>query len=182
MPTASSIHSESWFRIAGQRVALRPHVRVLRQRFRGERWFVLHDPFSNQFFRMRPAAWEFVSRLDLERTVDAVWNEVNELDPLEAPGQEEALRLLAQLYGANLLHSTIAPDTARLFERYRKRRQRETRAYLQNIMFARIPLLDPDAWLKRLVAPARHIFGPIGLTIWLVVVAAAAKVAAQRTV
>jgi putative peptide zinc metalloprotease protein len=177
MATASTLQSDSWFRIAGQRVALRPHVRVFRQRFRGERWFVLHDPFSNQYFRLRPAAWELVSRLSLDRTVDAVWNEVMERDPVEAPGQEEVLRLLAQLYRANLLHSTIAPDTARLFDRYRKRRQRETRAYLQNIMFARIPLFDPDGLLKRLVPLARPLLGVVGFALWLAVIVGALKVA-----
>lgn len=174
---AVSQYSESWFRLAGQRVALRPHVRVLRQRFRGERWFVLHDPFTNQFFRLRPAAWDFVARLGLDRTIDAVWNEAVERDPLEAPGQEEALRLLAQLYNANLLHSTIAPDTARLFDRYKKRRQRETRQLLQNIMFARIPLLDPDRFLQAIMPVARRIFSLGGFLVWLVVVVAAVKVA-----
>jgi putative peptide zinc metalloprotease protein len=176
MANASSLHSDSWFRIAGQRVALRPHIRVFRQRFRGERWFVLHDPFNNQYFRLRPAAWEFVTRLGLDRTVDAVWNEVVERDPVEAPGQEEVLRLLAQLYRSNLLHSTIAPDTAKLFERYRKRRQRETRTYLQNIMFARIPLFDPDALLKRLVPVVKPVIGVSGFLVWLAVVLAALKV------
>lgn len=174
---AVSQYSESWFRLAGQRVALRPHVRVLRQRFRGERWFVLHDPFTNQFFRLRPPAWEFVARLGLDRTVDAVWNEAVERDPLEAPGQEEALRLLAQLYNANLLHSTIAPDTAKLFDRYKKRRQRETRQLLQNIMFARIPLWDPDRFLKAIMPAARQIFSKVGFIAWLMVVVAAVKVA-----
>lgn len=177
---AVSQYSESWFRIAGQRVALRPHVRVHRQRFRGERWFVLQDPFSNQFFRLRPESWDFVVRLGLDRTVDAVWNEAVERDPLGAPGQEEALRLLAQLYNANLLHSTIAPDTARLFERYRKRRQRETRALLQNIMFARIPLLDPDKFLKALVPVAQRVFGLVGALVWAVVVGVALKVAVDN--
>jgi len=177
MATGATLHSESWYRIANQRVALRPHVRVFRQRFRGERWFVLHDPFNNQFFRVRPAAWELLARLDLERTVDAVWGEARERDSLETPGQEETLRLLAQLYNANLLHSTIAPDTAKLFDRYRKRRARETRAYIQNIMFARIPLIDPDWLLKQLVPLARQVFGFAGWVTWLVVVGFAVKVA-----
>lgn len=181
MANASSLHSDSWFRLASQRLALRPHIRVFRQRFRGERWFVLHDPFNNNYFRLRPAAWDFVARLSLDRTVDAVWAETTERDPLDAPGQEEVLKLLAQIYRANLLHSTIAPDTAKLFERYRKRRQRETRAYLQNIMFARIPLLDPDGILKPLVPAARRVFSKLGAVVWLGVVLAAVKVAIDHS-
>lgn len=172
--------SESWYRVAQQRVSLRPHVTVRRQRFRGERWYVLQDPFNNQFYRLRPAAYEFVARLRPDRTVDAVWNECAELDPENAPGQEEVIGLLAQLYAANLLHSALAPDSVQLFERYRKRRQRETRAFLLNIMFARVPLLDPDAVLRRCQPIAKAVFSWAGLAGWLVVVGLALKTIADN--
>jgi hypothetical protein len=63
--------SESWYRVANQKICLRPVVRTRRQNFRGERWIVLENPFSNQYFRLRPAAYEFVSRLRPDRTVEA---------------------------------------------------------------------------------------------------------------
>jgi putative peptide zinc metalloprotease protein len=176
MADAPLTFSESWYRIAQQRVALRSHVKVRRQYFRGERWYVLEDPFNNQFYRLRPAAYEFAVRLRPDRTVDAVWNECFDADPEHAPGQEEALNLLAQLHAANLLHSALAPDSAQLFERYRKRRQREKTAYLINIMFARIPLLDPDAFLKRSLPVARAVFSRFGFAVWALVMLAAIKV------
>lgn len=175
MADAPLTFSESWYRIAQQRVSLRSHVVVRRQFFRGERWYVLQDPFNNQFYRLRPAAYDFVVRLTPDRTVDAVWNECFEADPDHAPGQEEALNLLAQLYAANLLHCAIAADSVQLFERYTKRRQREKNAFLLNIMFARVPLLDPDAFLKRCLPLARVVFGWIGLVLWLIVFGAALK-------
>lgn len=180
MADAPSTFSESWFRIAQQRIALRAHVRVRRQFFRGERWYVLHDPFNNHFFRLRPPAYDFVVRLSLDRTLDAVWNECFEANPESAPGQEEALRLLSQLYAANLLHSALAPDTVQLFDRYKKRKQREKRAFLLNIMFARIPLLDPDAFLKRCQPIAKAVFSRWGFAVWLAVLLAAAKVIADN--
>lgn len=176
MAEIPSTYSESWFRIAQQRVSLRAHVRVHRQFFRGERWYVLQDPFNNQYFRVRPPAYEFLARLRPDRTVDAVWNETFEADPDNAPGQEEVIRLLAQLYGANLLHSSLAPDSARLFERFTKRRQRERKAFFRSIMFARIPLFDPDHFLKRAMPVAKALFSWLGLLVWLVVVGAAMKV------
>lgn len=176
MAEAPHTFSESWYRIAQQRVALRSHVNVRRQYFRGERWYVLEDPFNNQFYRLRPAAYDFVVRLRTDRTIDSVWNECFEANPEQAPGQEEALGLLAQLHAANLLHSTLAPDSARLFERYQKRRQREKGAFWLNIMFARIPLLDPDSFLKRSQPLARAVFSGLGFAAWAVVVLAAIKV------
>src|ERR1700722_13379483 len=138
--------SEYWHRVGGQRVALRPGVRVQPQWFRGEKWFVLHEPFNNQFYRVSPAAWHFIERLDARRTVEAAWQESLGADGDDAPGQEEVIQLLAQLYQVNFLRGEIAADSAALFRRYRKRRQRETRSLLANLMFPQIPLFDPDRW------------------------------------
>src|SRR3954453_4670866 len=89
--------SESWYRVANQKICLRPGVRVRRQNFRGERWMVLENPFSNQFFRLRPAAYEFVARLRpdcaveealkgcLDQYVDDARSEYDVIHPLSLP-------------------------------------------------------------------------------------------------
>jgi len=168
--------SESWYRIANQRIYLRASVKARRQMFRGERWIVLENPFSNQFFRLRPAAYEFVARLRPEKTVEEVWKECLEKFPDEAPGQEAVIQLLSQLYLSNLLQYDLAADSAKLFERYQKTRQRETRARLLNIMFMRFPLLDPDQFLVRTMPMAKLLISPFGAILWLVVVGFGIKV------
>src|SRR5512145_269861 len=110
MVEESRIFHESWYRIANQRVSLSAGVRVHRQLFRGSRWYVLSDPYSGQFFRLRPPAYEFVARLSMRRTVEEVWQERMAIDPDNAPGQEDVIQLLAQLYHANLLHFELPPD------------------------------------------------------------------------
>ena len=77
---------ESWYRVAGHRISLRASVEIRRQFFRGERWYVLHDPFANQFFRIRPAAYEFIARLEGNRSVQEAWQQTMEAIPDEAPG------------------------------------------------------------------------------------------------
>lgn len=180
MTEAPPTFSESWYRVASQRVALRPAVRVHRQWFRGERWFVLGNPFTNQFFRLRPPAYEFVARLRSDRTVEEVWKECLERFPDEAPGQEAVLQLLSQLYQANLLQYPATADAAQLFKRYERTRRREIRARLLNIMFARIPLLDPDAFLVRTLPVVGRLIGGVGAVIWLVVVGLGLKVVADN--
>jgi len=69
MTETAGTFSESWYRIADQHASIRPHVQVRRQFYRGERWYVLHDPINNQFFRLRAAAYDFVARLRLNRTI-----------------------------------------------------------------------------------------------------------------
>lgn len=163
--------SESWHRIGGLHAQLRPQVRVHRQFFRGERWHLLHDPFNNQFFRLRPEAYAFVARLTDGRTVEQAWRDTLESRPDDAPGQQDVVELLAQLYHANLLIADVPADTAALFLRQRKRVRRETGAKLLGAMFARFPLWDPDDFLNRIRPVADRVFSRAGSVVWLIVVA-----------
>jgi putative peptide zinc metalloprotease protein len=172
----SSIYSESWYRIANQRVVLRNQVHMRRQVYRGEKWYVLEDPFTNQFFRIRPEAREFLVRLRPDRTVEEVWKECLDLDPEHAPGQEDVIRLLAQLYHGNLLQYGLPEDSIKLFERYKKRRAKEIRSKLLSIMFMRIPLLDPDDFLKRTLPSIGRLISWPGAAIWALAVIFALKV------
>lgn len=172
----SKIFHESWYRIANEHICLRASVQMRRQRFRGSLWFVLYDPFNNEFFRLRPAAYRFVARLNLGQTVEEVWKEVMAEYPDDAPGQEDVIQLLAQLYHANLLHYDLPADSAKLFERYKERKQKIRRATLMSIMFFRVPLFDPDNLLKRLLPLARIVMSPFGAVVWVGVIAAAVKV------
>ena len=172
--------SESWHRVAGLRVSLIPTVRMRKQMFRGETWYVVYDPFNNQFFRLRPEAQDFVSHLRADRSVEEIWEECLERHPDSAPGQEDVIQLLTQLYMANLLYFEMPADSEKLFERYNKRRQREIRSKFLSIMFFRAPLLDPQNLLKRLKQLTRYLVSPAGAILWLIVVVTAGKLVIDR--
>ena len=180
MQRAAKTFSESWHRVAAQKVSLRPTVKVRKQLFRGETWYVLHDPFNNQFFRLRPEAHDFVIRLRPDRTIEEIWEECLDRHPDEAPGQEDVIQLLTQLYFANLLYFETPADSAKLFERYRRRQQREIQSKLLSIMFVRLPLFDPENILRRLIPVFRYLISPIGAVIWLFVVVSAGKLIVDR--
>lgn len=180
MPGSEKTFSESWHRIADQKISLRPTVKVRKQLFRGERWYVLHDSFNNQFFRLRPEAYDFVMRLRTNRTVGQVWEECLERNPDGAPGQEEVLQLLSQLYFANLLYYEMPGYSAKLFDRYKQRKQREIQSKLLSIMFIRLPLFDPENVLRRLMPAIKLLVSPLGAAIWLLVVGMAGKHVVDR--
>jgi putative peptide zinc metalloprotease protein len=170
MADSSKTFSESWYRVATQRICLRPVVKVRRQNFRGERWVVLENPFSNQYFRLRPAAYEFIARLNPDQTVEDVWQQCLTRFPDAAPSQEAVLQLLSQLYFANLLQYDLAADSAQLFERYQQRRQRELGFRFLNLMFMRFPLFDPDRFLVKALPVLGKLISPAGAILWLVVI------------
>lgn len=162
--------SESWHRVAGLHAQLRPQVRVRRQFFRGERWYLLHDPYNNQFFRLRPPAYAFLLRLGPKTTVAEAWTIVLEERPEDAPGQQDVVELLSQLYASNLLVADVPADTAALFQRYNKRRRREVTAKILGAMFARFPLFDPEDFLNRIKPVSNGIFSRWGFVVWLIVI------------
>lgn len=176
MGASSKTFSESWYRIAEQRISLRVGVKVRRQNFRGERWIILENPFDNQYFRIRPVAYEFVARLRRDRTVQEAWQLCIDRAPDDAPGQESVIQLLSQLYSANLLQYDLAEDSAQLFQRFKKRRQREIGSRFLNLMFTRFPLIDPDRFLVRTLPVVGRFFSLAGGLIWLLVVGSALKV------
>jgi len=134
-------------------------------------WYVLEDPSSNQFSRINDEAYRFIGLLDGRRTVADAWRICNEQLGDRAPTQPEVIQLLGQLYCANLLQAQLPPDTESLFNRYRKRIQRQVQGYLMNLLFIRIPLLDPDHFLDRWVGVFGRVFSWFGLVLWSVLIA-----------
>lgn len=177
MSKNEKIFHESWYQIANQKIFLRASVCIKRQMFRGIQWYVLHDPFTDKYFRLRPNVYEFVARLTNKKTVEEVWFSLLEHTPDKAPSQGEIIDLLAQLYHANLIHYDLAPNSAKLFERLKKRRQKMIKMNLLNIMFARVPLFDPDNLLKYLHVFIKFTISPVGLMIWLIMIGVGIKTA-----
>ena len=172
--------SPYWHRVASQRLALRPETTVQRQSFRGEDWFVLGDPYRNQFYRFRPAIHEFIARLDGRRTVGEIWEDLLEEMPEQAPGQDDVIAALRRLSAGSLLQGDTPLSSTELESRAQEQRGREFRSRLTNIFFLRFTLWDPDVFLKRTRWVGRAIFSWPGFVIWVgFVIAALVTVADQ---
>jgi putative peptide zinc metalloprotease protein len=166
------LFSGSWYRVASLKPRLRGQARIGRHRYRGETWYVLHDAVSGQVHRFSAAGCLVIGMMDGRRTVQEIWESA--LDTLgdDAPTQEEMIRLLGQLHGAEVLQCDVSPDTAELFQRHERRQRSKLLGQLMSPMWWRVPLLDPDRLLTRLLPWARPLFGPLGALLWLPVVGA----------
>jgi len=167
LPIDRPTFSETWYRVAELKPHLLSSVQVHRQQFRGHMWHVLQDPANNQFFRLNEAAYRFVALLDGRRTVSDAWKISNDQFGDMSPTQGEVIQLLGQLYSSNLLQADLPPDSEGLFKRYKKRVGREVKGYVSNLLFIRIPLLDPDRFLDRWVGVVGWIYSWFGLLVWL---------------
>jgi putative peptide zinc metalloprotease protein len=162
---------EAWYRVAGLRPRLLSGVRVHRQHFRGRPWYILENPANDQYSRISEEGYRFVGLLNGRRTVSDVWRLCNEQLGDRAPTQGEVIQLLGQLHAANLLYVELPPDSEAMFSRYRKRVTRQVQSYLMNLLFLRIPLLDPNRFLDRWVGILGLVFSWPGLLLWLALLA-----------
>ncbi len=159
--------SDLWHRVAGLRPRLATTVRVHRQRFRGETWYVCEDPASNRFFRANTPGYRFLALLDGHRTVEDAWRTVAAALGDEAPTQGEAIQVLNQLHEADLLHHDASTALEPVLVRNRRTARREFRSHLGALLFIRIPLFNPDRLLNTLTPLAAPFVSMWGLVLWL---------------
>ena len=177
---SSDPYSPSWYRVAELRPRLRGHVRIHRHFYRNERWYVLEDRISRRMHRFNPVAYYAIGLMDGRRTLQEIWEGALARFGDDAPSQDEMIRLLGQLHGADVLQSDVAPDVAELLRRARKATKSTWRQNLLSPLAVRIPLFDPERVLERWLPWYRPLFGWGGALLWCLVVGSALLGAAQH--
>ena len=161
---------DSWHRVMPLRARLRPGVEVHAQRFRGQRWYVIRDGLSGKFFRVRPAAYQFICEMERAQSVGEAWERCLEHDADHAPGQGEVVHLLSQLHRNGLLRSDREGDAEGLAEVFAKEKQSEVVQRWSSLLFFRLPLWCPDAFLRSTAWIGKFLFSRWGAMVWLALV------------
>lgn len=164
-----TVFDESWYRVSRSQVRLLPGVEMIRQMFRGEPWYVVCDKLGHRFFRIRPAAYRFICYLEDSETVSDAWGRALEIDPTDAPGQGEVIQLLSQLYQSGLLRSDQTADISSLEETKSREAAQKRKQRMASFLFLKIPLFNPDPFLRKTLKWFAWLFTPIGAILWLVV-------------
>lgn len=162
--------SSSWHRVADLKPKLRADLSVEAHDYHETVWYVVRDPATNRVHRFSAPAFAIVGALDGRTTLDDAWRRAAEQLGDAAPGQDEALCVLAHLHQQDLLQAGIAPATRELLDRLtRLRRQRRQRFY-RNPIAITLPLFSPDRPLARLDRALRGIGLRTVALVWLAVV------------
>ncbi len=164
------LHSSLWYRVAELRPQLVARARLHRHRYRGEVWYLLQDPASNKVHRFTPAARLILAAMDGRRSVQQLWQLAGRRLGDGAPSQDELIRLLGQLHGADLLMTDVPPDALELFDRGQKEVKARHRRSWVNPMAIRVPLWDPGRFLDRHTGLWRWLWGRPGALLWLAAV------------
>lgn len=166
MSATSGVFDESWFRVKDCRVRLMPGVELVRQLFKGELWYVVCDKLGHQYFRIKPDAYSFIAHMENANTVEEAWNHALEFDPGRAPSQGDIVQLLSQLYRSGLLRADRMSDIDAMAQARKSEKATRTRQQLASFLFLKIPLFNPDPFLRRTVHLLRWCFGSFGFLLW----------------
>ncbi len=122
------------------------------QVYYGKPCYVLKDPTTLRYYRLRPPEYTIYQMLDGKNDLDAILQELKDRYPQEEYDAQSVMSFLVMLRGASLLHIPGETDTEYLL----KRKEVLTRSLWQRIrteyLFFKVPLFDPDKglnWLHR---------------------------------
>ncbi|MEM1340779.1 MAG: PqqD family peptide modification chaperone [Pseudomonadota bacterium] len=169
--------SQSWYRVANSKPRLRNHARFFRTHYRGKLWYVLQDRTSGRFHRFSPSSFFITSLLDGKRTLDEIWSIICAQLEDASLTQDKVLELLGQLHNADVLYADSVPDIQEMVDRGHKLRTKKKVMSVLNPLALRVPLLDPENFLKLTMPLVRPFLSLPGLVLYLAVVIYGASLA-----
>jgi putative peptide zinc metalloprotease protein len=175
--SSSDLFSSSWHRVAGLRPRLRGHAKLSRHFYRGQLWYVMQDQSSRRVHRFSPAAYTLIGLMDGHRSVQEIWDSASARLADDAPTQEDVIRLLSQLHGADVLQCEIPPDVEEMLRRQDKLRGMKLIQVLMSPLSVKFPLLDPERFLNATIGLVRPFFTWYGALAWLALVGSAVVLA-----
>lgn len=175
-----TVFSDAWYRAAPLKPVLRAQVRIHRHTYRGQRWHVVQDLTTGQFLRFDSMAYRAISLMDGERSVDEIWHILVRGHADDAPSQDDLIKLMTQLYQANLLRTDQRSDVTELVERGQRNRWNKLKSMFMNPLSVRLPLFSPDRELTVLVNAMPAWFWKLALALWAVLIGVGAFTAAMH--
>ncbi len=165
-PTFSSL----WYRVADLKPKIREQIRIHRQQYRGQIWYILQDQSNDQHHRFNTIAYQLIASMDGRSSVQQIWESLNERYEDDAPTQDEIIQIIGQLHAADAIQCEISPDSAELLERFQKQKKSSWRGAFLNPLSVKIPLIDPDRFLDRLSPFVKPLFTKTAFFLWLITI------------
>jgi len=167
--------SESWYQVAPIYVGLLPTIRVHKQLYRGQTWYVLQDSCSDKYYRVQELGYRFLSSLDHRKTLEQTWLEFVDKYPQHAPSQDDVIALLSQMHQMNLLYFRSQSQSEEIFQRFKKQKTKEKLTHLMAFIYFRLPLINPNDFLKKNIKWLALFFSVPAFLVWLFIVFFGAK-------
>ena len=140
------------------KVKLRPDLVVQPQFYEGMTHYVVKDPLALKYFRFKIEEYFLLQQFDGKQTLQEVKKAFERKYRPQTISIEDLTRFVAQLHEAGIIQIDSADQAKVLIRRRKKNRWRKIWAFLANILFIKIPIIDPERLLTRMYPYFRWIF------------------------
>jgi putative peptide zinc metalloprotease protein len=146
-------------------VKLRPDLVVQPQFYEGMTHYVVKDPLALKYFRFKIEEYYLLELFDGKQTLQEVKKAFERKYRPQTISIEDLTRFVAQLHEAAIVHIDSGEQAKVLIRRRKKNRWRKVWAFLANILFIKIPIIDPERLLTKMYPYFRWIFTRTFITI-----------------
>ncbi|HID20989.1 MAG TPA: PqqD family protein, partial [Planctomycetaceae bacterium] len=143
------------------RLKLRTDLIVQPQVYEGQIHYVVKDPVGMRYFRFREEVYFIIQRLDGTRRLKDLKEEYEQEFPPQQVTIEELAKFVAQLSEAGLVHVDRPGQGKILYKRHRKNKLKRRLMQFTNILYIKLPGIDPERLLTRMLPYFRWAFHPI---------------------
>src|SRR5919202_4609743 len=140
------------------RILLRSDLNIEAQKYEGRTYFVLKDPVSLRYYRLKENEHFLLQFLDGKHTLEEAQKAYEKRYRPDRLKLEDLEAFAQQLLTAGLAQSESPRAGKQLYERRNKRRRQEWLQTLTNILYIKIPVIDPDRLLTRMLRYTAWIF------------------------
>lgn len=133
------------------RIHLRPDLDIAPHRYEGRTYYIVKDPVSLRYYRFKEDEHFILRQMDGLHTLDDAQKEYEKRFRPNRLTLEDLEGFAQQLLTFGLAHNDSPQAGKQLFDRRKKRLRREWMATFTNILYIKIPIIDPDKILTRML-------------------------------
>ncbi len=162
------------------RPRLRPDLVVQPQFYEGMTHYVVKDPLALKYFRFKIEEYFLLQQLDGKQNLQDVKKAFERKYRPQTISIEDLTRFVAQLHEAGIVQLDTNEQAKVLIRRRRKNRWRKVWGFIANILFIKIPVIDPERLLTRMYPYFRWIYTRTFVTLSLFSMACALLLVASQ--
>jgi putative peptide zinc metalloprotease protein len=133
------------------KIRLRSDLVIDPQKYEGRTYYVVKDPISLRYYRLKDHEHYLIKYMDGEHTLEEAQKAYEKRYRPDRLKLEELESFAQQLLTAGLAQNESPRAGQQLYERRKKRKRTEWMQTFTNILYIKIPVIDPDRILTKML-------------------------------
>ncbi|MFT5523072.1 MAG: putative peptide zinc metalloprotease protein [Pirellulaceae bacterium] len=159
--------------------AARTDLEASRHVFNGKPCYILRDPVTFESHRLSVADYRIIARLRHDQLLGETFQELVKLNYVKQEDESNFYQFIVRLHKVGLLTLPLN-DGKQLFARFEERKRLMKQNPLMSILFCRVPMFNPDSFLRHTLHYGGLLYTKLFFVVWLAMMAVGGFLLWQR--